>query len=161
MNKLYSRRFDVDFYEKDEKSWVVVCHLEDAPHDITAEVEVSVPGMDILDAKLRFDRYPIDCCPRIEENVRRLIGLNLLDPEYVASFRRILEGPEGCGNASKLLSIGLEALVYTYYPHLMRQGKMSGAEWMEFTLTRLRRACLGHTLLEEGKAQSMYRGAGR
>lgn len=158
MNKLYSRRFDVDFYEKDEKSWVVVSHLVDDAHDITTEVEVSVPGMDILEAKVVFARYPMDCCPMIEKNVKRIVGLNLLKNYNMRSLLIFL-GSKGCGNVLQILSTGLQAFVYTYYPHLVRTGRMSVAEWEKFSVTRLRKACLGHTLLEKGEARMSHGGA--
>jgi hypothetical protein len=158
MNKLYSRRFDVDFYEKDEKSWIVVSHLVDDAHDIATEVEVAVPSMDIIDAKARFDRYPIDCCPMIERNVKRIVGLNLLK-NYGRRSLFIFLGSKGCGNVMQILSTGLQAFVYTYYPHLVRTGKMTVAEWEKFSVTSLRKACLGHTLLEKGEAKALHEGA--
>ena len=158
MEKLYSRRFDVDFYEKDESSWIVVSRLVDEAHDVTTEVEVSVPDLDIKAAKVEFARAPIDVCPRIQENVQRLVGLNLLT-NYNRRSLFILLGPKGCGNVMSLLGTGLQAFVYTYYPHLVKTGKMSLAEWEKFCLTKLRRACLGHTLLEKGEAKMLHEGA--
>jgi hypothetical protein len=158
MNKLYSRRFDVDFYEKDEKSWVVVSHLVDDAHDITTEVEVSVPGMDIMEAKVTFARYPIDCCPMIEKNVKRIVGLNLLK-NYGMRSLPIFLGSKGCGNVMQILSTGLQAFVYTYIPHLARTGRMTNAEMREFFVTNLSKACLGHTLLEKGRAKMTHEGA--
>ncbi|GEM_PF-1074434 len=158
MEKLYSRKFDVDFYEKDEKAWLVVCHLLDSVHDITTEVEVRVPDMTIIDAKVVFAKYPMDVCPMIEKNVGRIVGLNLLK-NYNMKSLFIFLGHKGCGNVMSLLGTGLQAFVYTYYPHLVRTGKMSVDEWEKFSITRLRKACLGHTLLEKGKAKMFHAGA--
>jgi hypothetical protein len=158
VTKLYSRRIDVDYYEKDEKSWVVVSHLVDGSHDISTEVEVAVPSMDILDAKVDYKRYPVDCCPMIESNVKRIVGLNLFK-SYNRKSLFIFLGAEGCGVVMQILSTGLQAFIYTYYPHLVRTGGMTAAEWEKFSVTRLRKSCLGHTLLEKGKAKMMHEGA--
>lgn len=158
MNKICSRRFDVDFFEKDEASWLVVSHLTDDAHDITTTVEVGVPGMRILAADVEFARYPIDVCPMIERNVKRLVGLNLLK-DYNMRSLMIMLGSKGCGNVMQILNTGLQSFVYEYYPHLIRIGKMSVAEWEKFSVTRLRKACLGHTLLEKGRAKMLHEGA--
>lgn len=157
MKKLYSRRFDVDFYEKDEKTWSVVSRLVDDAHDIKTEVEVSVPDLVIRDAKIEFTRYPMDVCPRIEAKVKKIIGLELMK-NYNRNSLFIFLGSKGCGNVMSILGTGLQAFVYTYFPHLVRVGKMSSAEWEDFCVTKLRKACLGHSLLERGEARMMHEG---
>lgn len=92
MEKLYSRRFDVDFYEKNENTWVARSRLVDDVHEISTEVEVAVPEMIILDAKIHFNRYPLDVCPKIEKKAKKLVGLNLfkkLSMEITDDFLRI------------------------------------------------------------------------
>ena len=158
MKKICSRRFDVDFFEKDEAAWLVVTHLVDDAHDITTKVEVAVPGMTIVGAEVEFARYPLDVCPMIKENVKRIVGLNLLKGYNMMSLLIFL-GPKGCGSVMQVLSTGLQAFVYSYYPHLVKTGKMSVAEWEEFSVTRLRKACLGHTLLEKGQAKMLHENA--
>jgi hypothetical protein len=155
MTKLCSRHFDVDFFEKDEKTWVVVSRLIDDAHDITTTVEVTVPAMVISGADITFARYPLDVCPMIEKNVKRIVGLNLLK-NYNMKAPTIFLGSRGCGNVMQILGTGLQSFVYAYYPHQIRTGKMTAAEWERFTVTRLRKACLGHTLLEQGKASMMH-----
>ena len=155
MIAISSRRFDVDFYEMDATRWLVKCRLDDAAHDITTEVTVKVPDMDIVDAGISFTRYPMDVCPRIESNVKRIIGLNLLK-NYNRRSLFIFLGPHGCGNVLSLLGTGLQAFVYTYYPHLVETGDMSVEEWERFSVTKLRKACLGHTLLEKGTASMTH-----
>jgi hypothetical protein len=160
MKKLYSRRFDVDFYEKDEKTWVVASRLVDDAHDITTEVDVAVPGLVITDARVDFKRYPIDVCPMIEKNVKRIVGLNLLK-NYNRASLFIFLGSKGCGNVMQILGTGLQSFVYTYYPHLVKTGVITIAEWEKFALTRLRKACLGHTMLERKRATMLHAGAAK
>jgi hypothetical protein len=158
MVKICSRRFDVDFFEEDEATWLVVTHLVDDAHDITTKVEVRVPEMAIVGADVEFARYPLDVCPMIERNVKRIVGLNLLK-DYNMKSLLIFLGPKGCGSVMQVLGAGLQAFVYSYYPHLVKTGKMSAAEWEKFTLTRLRKACLGHSLLEKGRAKMLHENA--
>jgi len=151
MQKLYSRRFDVDFYEKDEKTWVVTSKLVDDIHEISTRTEVSVPDMTITDAKIKFVKYPLDVCPKIEEKAKKLIGLNLFK-NYKWKSLFIFLGSNGCGNVLSILGTGLQALIYTYFPHLIKTGKMSMEEWNKFMKTKLRKVCLGHTLFEKNQA---------
>lgn len=153
MQKLYSRCFNVDYYEKDETTWVVHSKLIDDIHEISTEVEVAVPDMTILDAKIHFERYPLDVCPKIEEKAKKLVGINLFK-DYQWKSLMIFLGPRGCGNVLSILGLGLQALIYTYFPHQIKIGKMSVEEWERFMATRLKRACLGHTLF--GKKQAKW-----
>lgn len=157
MRKICSRRFDVDFFEKDESTWLVVSRLADDAHDITTNVEVRVPEMVICDARVEFARYPLDVCPMIERNVKRIVGLKPLKNYNMRSLTIFL-GSKGCGNVMQILGTGLQAFVYSYYPYLIKTEKMSAAEWEKFSVTRLRKACLGHTLLGKGKARMMHEG---
>lgn len=152
MEKLYSRRFDVDFYEKNENTWVARSRLVDDVHEISTEVEVAVPEMIILDAKIHFNRYPLDVCPKIEEKAKKLVGLNLFK-NYQWRSLMIFLGSKGCGNVLSILGLGLQSLIYTYYPHQIKIGKMSTEEWERFMVTKLKRACLGHTLFEKKEAK--------
>jgi hypothetical protein len=158
MEKIGSRRFDVDFFEKDETTWLVVTRLVDDAHDIETRVEVQVPEMTIRAADVEFARYPLDVCPRIERNVKRIVGLNLLKNYNMRSLAIFL-GSKGCGSVMQILGTGLQSFVYAYYPHLVKTGKMSVAEWERFSITRLRKACLGHTLLEKGQAKMFHENA--
>jgi len=63
MTKICSRRFDVDFFEKDEAAWLVVTHLVDDAHDITTKVEVAVPGMTIVGAEVSLRAIPSTFAP--------------------------------------------------------------------------------------------------
>lgn len=151
MEKLYSRKFDVDFYEKDEHVWVVTSKLVDDVHEISTEVEVYVPEMIIKDARIEFKRYPLSVCPEIEKKAKKLIGLNLFK-DYQMKSLFIFIGPKGCGNVLSILSLGLQSLIYTYFPHQIRIGKMTNEEWEKIMLTKLRKQCLGHTLFEKKQA---------
>ena len=56
---LYSRNFQVNYYEMENNSWRAISHLIDHQHDIQVIVDVSVPDMIILDANIELLRYPI------------------------------------------------------------------------------------------------------
>ena len=155
MEKISSRRFDVDFFEIDDSTWLVRSRLDDDAHDITTETKVKVPEMDIVDASVTFTRYPLDVCPVIEKNVKRIVGLNLLK-NYNRKSLFIFLGSKGCGNVMQILGTGLQSFVYAYYPHLVETGKMSIGDWEHFSVTRLKNACLGHTLLGRGTAKMLH-----
>jgi|WetSurMetagenome_2_1015567.scaffolds.fasta_scaffold312214_1 hypothetical protein len=152
MEKLYSRQFNVDFFEKDENNWIIQSKLIDDTHIISTEVEVAVPEMIIRDAKIHFEKYPLSVCPKIEEKAKKLIGLNLFK-NYQWNSLMIFLGSKGCGNVLSILGLGLQSLIYTYYPHQIKIGKMTTEEWDKFMITKLKRKCLGHTLFEKNQAE--------
>jgi len=77
MNSLYQRKFNVDYFESNVGLWKIVSHLTDEEHDINVEVDVSLPGMIIKDAKMKFNKYPLDFCLEIEKKASQLIGVNI------------------------------------------------------------------------------------
>lgn len=42
---LYSRNFEVNYYEVEDNIWRAISHLKDHQHDIQVIVDVSVPGV--------------------------------------------------------------------------------------------------------------------
>jgi hypothetical protein len=147
MEKVTSRNFKVDYYEKEDTLWVVRTHLIDEVHEIETEIEIDMAEMVVTDARIIFRSYPIEHCPLIESNAKKLIGIKV-DSEFSRNVMKIFMGPQGCPNIMTLLNISVPGIIYFYYPHRLKAGKMQPEEWDYMIRTELKEACLAHTLLE-------------
>lgn len=148
MKETAKRNFEVHYYEKEEEEeiWVVQSHLSDEPHDITVTVEIDMNTMIIKDAKIKFDRYPIDTCPLVEKNAKQLVGLKV-DSSFSKNMLEIFMGSEGCPNVMTLLSISIPGIIYYYYPYKIKTGEMTKEQFWNILQTNQRNACLAHTLM--------------
>lgn len=77
---IYSRNYEVNYYEVEEHIWRSVSHLKDHQHDIVVTADISVPDMIILvpdmiilDADVDFIKAPVKQCLLMKE----LIGVNI------------------------------------------------------------------------------------
>jgi hypothetical protein len=150
MEKVTGRDFEVSYYEKDTGErdvWVVESHLKDDQHDIAIFVEIDMTQMTVTDANIKFNRFPMDCCPLIANKVAQMKGLKV-DHEFSRNAMKIFMGPEGCPNIMSLLTISVPGIIYYYYPYKLKTGEMTYAEWDHMVRTELKNACLAHTLLE-------------
>lgn len=150
MEKVTGRDFKVNYYEKDNGDrdiWVVESHLKDDQHDIVIFVEIDMIQMIVTDANIKFNRFPMDCCPLIADKAAQMKGLKV-DNQFSRNAMKIFMGPEGCPNIMSLLHISVPGIIYYYYPHKIKTGEMTYEEWDHMVRTELKNACLAHTLLE-------------
>ena len=145
MNKVTDRKFKVNYYEKDDTTWVAESMLDDLEHEICLTVEMDMKTMVITDASIRFDRFPVEHCPMIEDKACKLIGMKV-DHGFVRRAMKHFMGPKGCPNILTLLNISLPGIIYYYYPHMVRTGRMTQEAWEHMIDTKLKNACLGHTM---------------
>ena len=139
------RNFEVNYYEKDECTWLVESHLIDNPHDICLLVEVNMNDFIITDAQIKFNKYPMKHCNLMEKKAEELIGLKV-DNTLIDKAILKLMGPEGCPNLIQLLNISVPGILYYYYPYKIQTGKMKPETFQNIINTDLKNACLGHTL---------------
>lgn len=144
---LYSRSFEVNYYEVKEEVWRITSQLKDSQHDILVSLDVSVPNMIILDAKVDFIRYPMKNCVLIMDKMKELIGINIFT-DFISKSNELFSGDMGCGNVRMLLGASVPAIIYNYFPHQMRIGKMTDKEWWTLCKDKLANSCICHTLLK-------------
>lgn len=148
MVPLYQRSFQVNYFEKDEKTWIIESHLTDTEHDIMVTLDVSVPEMVIEDAQIKFIRHPLEECLMIEEKTAQLKGVNILK-DYRSKILPLFMGPEGCPNIMTLLGVSTPGFPYFYYPHQVRIGQMEPEEWWSMVRTQFADDCLAHKLYNQ------------
>lgn len=148
MKLVCKRNLETNYYEKEESIWCVKIHLDDSQHDITAWVDVLVPDMIIVDADIKFNRYPMKHCTLIEQKAKELIGTNI-NEDFRKKYMALFMGPEGCPNIMTMLSASLNGMIYFYFPHLLKTGKMKPEEWDSMVRIKLKNDCLAHTMIDE------------
>jgi hypothetical protein len=146
MNPLYQRNFNVNYFEKEEHVWGIQANLKDKHHDLAVEVDVAVPEMVILDCRIKFSRYPVVQCVMIEDLAQQLKGTCIFS-DYQPKCLKLFLGPQGCPNIMTLFSVSVPALIYFYFPHQIKIGKMTHQEWEAMVKTRFASACLAHSLM--------------
>ncbi len=146
MQKVTGRKMSVEYFEKEGEIWIAESRLADDDHDITLTVEIDMACMTVTEAKIKFSRFPLDTCPLIEKKAGELVGIKV-DGEFTRNAMRIFMGPYGCPNILTLLNISMPGIIYFYYPHKIKTGKMSPEEWDGIVRGELKNACLAHTML--------------
>ena len=140
---VFSRNFQVDYFEKKEGLWQVTSHLKDHVHDILVSLDISVPDMVIRDANVKFIRYPMEGCLKFVDKMKNIVGANLFE-DFHEKLRENFLGPEGCPNVMNLIGTAAPALIFFYFPNLINRGKMKPEEWWKMAHTKLAGNCIAH-----------------
>jgi hypothetical protein len=140
---VFSRNFQVDYYEKEEKLWHITSHLKDHVHDILVTLDICAEDMIIQDAAVQFIRYPLEGCLKFVDKMKKLVGANLFE-DFRARMIETMLGPEGCPNAMNLVSIAAPAFIFFYYPDQVCRGRMKHEDWWNMTHTKLAGNCIAH-----------------
>ena len=140
---VFSRNFQVEYYEKSEDLWHITSHLKDHQHDILVTLDISVPDMTIRDADVKFIRYPMEGCLKFVERMEKIVGTNLFT-DFREKLAKNFLGPEGCPNVMNLIGIAAPALLFSYFPNLINRGKIKPEEWWEMVHTKLKGNCIAH-----------------
>lgn len=145
MKKVANRDLKVDYFEKEGDVWIVESQLADEQHDINLMLEIDMAQMVVTDAKVKFNRFPLNYCALIEEKASQLKGLKV-NNEFIRNAMNIFMGPHGCPNIMTLLNISVPGIIYFYYPYKVKTGEMKYEQWDNIIKTELKDACLAHTL---------------
>jgi hypothetical protein len=143
VKKITDREFKVDYYEKErggQEVWVTESQLKDDQHDIAISVEIDMIQMIVSDAKIQFNRFPLEHCPLIANKAIQLKGVKV-DHEFSRNAMKIFMGPEGCPNIMSLLHISVPGIIYYYFPYKLKIGEMKDEEWEHMVHTDLKNAC--------------------
>lgn len=146
MKQTAERNLNVKYFEKDgEKStWVVESHMVEEQHDIAVILEIDMDQMQIMSAKIEFNRYPLTDCKLIEKIADKLVGLKV-DRFFSQKVMQITMGPEGCPNVMTLLTIAVPGIIYYYYPYKIRCGEITQDEFFDLLRVHEKNACFAHT----------------
>ena len=71
-------------------------------HHMMVSIEVSVPELEILEARTEFRTHPNESCPAIVEHYENLVGLSIRRG-FTHKVRELFGGPRGCSHTTALL----------------------------------------------------------
>ncbi len=79
-------------------------------HDMTIELRVGYPSLEITDASVRFTTFPQLTCPGISNHYRSLVGVSIARG-FTHKVRELFGGPRGCAHVTALLQAMAPAVV--------------------------------------------------
>jgi hypothetical protein len=90
-------------------------YVEDDPdpltmHDMTVELSVAYPSLEITDATVRFATFPQPSCPGISAAYESLVGVSIARG-FTHKVRELFGGPRGCAHVTALLQAIAPAVV--------------------------------------------------
>lgn len=71
-------------------------------HHMIVDMHISVPSLEIIDAKAVLETHPHAACPKIEDHYQHLIGLSIARG-FTHKVREMFGGPRGCTHITALL----------------------------------------------------------
>jgi hypothetical protein len=147
-NTLIQRHFTVSYYQVSDALWLAQAELQDEQHHIITKLKIQVPALKIQDAHIEFKRKPLEQCLEIGQKAKELIGV-LVMHDLSRKLNELFSGPEGCPNVRHLFGVSGPAFIYTYYPKLMREGKITQTDWWKIAGSELRDDCIAHKRMYE------------
>ena len=83
-------------------------------HHMQVDLEVRLPAMEIVDARVEFEMHPNATCPAIVEHYDRLIGLSIARG-FTHRVRELFGGSRGCTHTTALLQAMAPVAVQTIW----------------------------------------------
>ena len=142
------RNLNVKYFAKEEGNniWIVESHMAEEQHNITLVLEIDMDQLQIINAKIEFNRYPLTECKLIENMANKLVGLKV-DRYFSQNAMKITMGPEGCPNLMTLLNISVPGIIYYYYPYKISIGEITKDQFFDILKEKEKNACLAHTMM--------------
>ncbi len=124
-------------------------------HQMQLELLVSLPGLEIKQAKVLFESHPHSKCPIIAADYQKLVGLSIARG-FTRKIRDLFGGPNGCTHTNALLQALAPAAVQAVWSIMVRNQRNAGktqrnltAEERESRIRRNANTC--HLWADEGE----------
>jgi hypothetical protein len=100
---LYHRTKEVGIYPLGDDRYLVAAELKDEVHDVSAEVELVYPSLEIVAARSEVRNGPFtQVCNLTHPNMEKLIGMKVARG-FTLEARTAVGGPGGCHRVSELV----------------------------------------------------------
>ena len=114
---IYHRTKEVNIFPLEGDRFLIEAFLQDEIHDVTAEVEVLHPSLEIVAARSEVRNGPFTrVCNQTHPNMGGLIGLRI-ERGFTAKARTVVGGRGGCHRVSELI---VEIAQAAYQLHFVR-----------------------------------------
>lgn len=156
--RIHSRTITVNSYETDDSSLLVEGELVDERyfpsfyysrnefldpglvHDIRVEMKVSLPSMEITEARASMRKIPIEECLGVESSVAKIVGLRIM-PGFTGALKKRLGGIESCLHMTTLIYHMGAAAVQGMWASLSRKRKGGGTRPLDYDPDILKNSC--------------------
>ena len=156
--RIHSRTITVNSYEIDDSSLLVEGDLVDerffpsyyysrnefldpgTVHDIRVEMRVSLPALEITEARASMKKSPIEECLGVESSAGRIVGLKIR-PGFSRDLKERLGGIAGCLHMTTLIYHMGAAAVQGMWAALSRKREGGATKSMDYDSEILKNSC--------------------
>jgi hypothetical protein len=97
-------------------------------HDMTVELCVAYPSLEITAVSVEFATYPQVGCPQISDDYSGLVGVSIARG-FTREVRELFGGPRGCTHVTALLQAMAPAVVQSTWSMRILTMRESGTPW--------------------------------
>jgi hypothetical protein len=97
-------------------------------HDMTVELCVAYPSLEITAVSVEFSTYPQVACPQISDDYSGLVGVSIARG-FTHKVRELFGGPRGCTHVTALLQAMAPAVVQSTWSMRILSMRESGTPW--------------------------------
>jgi len=136
--EIFKREILMKAFWTEKETILVEGKISDSYHEMTANIEFSFPGLEIVNIECSFIRYPHEECLDALKNIEGVKGLRVGKRFYYELMERI-GGPKGCIHLNNLIyEMGMSAVQGRFArwdemapPELLNMPK---PKWVKMTL---------------------------
>lgn len=137
---IHTRRYETRVYQTADDELLVRgavsdekppgLYVEDDPdpleiHQMQLELRVSLPRLEIREARVVFETHPNSKCPLIASDYEKLVGLSIARG-FTRRIRDLFGGPNGCTHTNALLQAMAPAVVQATWSVSVRNRRRTG-----------------------------------
>ena len=126
--RLADDRILIEGAVRDEKPPGLYLRADPEPmtiHHMHVGIEISFPGLEILDVRVEFEMHPRDECPTIVEHYQNLVGLSI-GRGFTHRVRELFGGPRGCTHTTALLQAMAPVAMQCFYSMRAAKARLDG-----------------------------------
>jgi hypothetical protein len=140
LDLIHTRRYETRVYQTADDELLVRgavsdekppgLYVEDDPdpleiHQMQLELRVSLPRLEIREARVVFETHPNSKCPLIASDYEKLVGLSIARG-FTRRIRDLFGGPNGCTHTNALLQAMAPAVVQATWSVSVRNRRRTG-----------------------------------
>jgi len=117
-------------------------------HHMIVDLHITVPTLEIVQAKVVMETHPHENCRQIEDHYQRLVGLSITRG-FTHNVRELFGGPRGCTHTTALLQamapVAIQSM-WSFRMAIVREGGDAGAGAPAFSTPEARMRAMATNL---------------
>ena len=114
-------------------------------HHMIVDLEIAVPSLEIIGAKVVLETHPHTNCPRIEDHYGKLVGLSIARG-FTHRVRELFGGPRGCTHTTALLQAMAPVAIQSLWSFRVAAARQEGGTEGAFATPEARERSLAMNL---------------